>query len=187
MPVRVEIGPRDLEQGQATLVSRTGSEKQTVILAEVPKRVEALLDDIQTDIFEGAVSWRDSQIADASTIAEVREAAATGFARIPWADLGPEGEAVLAEEAVTVRCLCGARRAPGPSAAGSPSGWPICASAAATRRWSVCVTTCRFHRVSCDESSILYSVRRGLRPTPSDFGERRESDHCHNRKGARCQ
>ncbi|MCQ3809306.1 MAG: proline--tRNA ligase [Acidimicrobiia bacterium] len=105
VPVRVEIGPRDLEQGQATLVSRTGSEKQTVVLAEVPKRVEALLDDIQTDIFEGAVSWRDSQIADASTIAEVREAAATGFARIPWADLGPEGEAVLAEEAVTVRCL----------------------------------------------------------------------------------
>ncbi len=34
-------------------------------------------------------------------------AAAGGWARIPWADLGPEGEAKLAEQAVTVRCLVG--------------------------------------------------------------------------------
>lgn len=105
VPVRVEIGPRDLEQDQATLVSRIGDEKQTVGLSEAPKQVESLLDDIQERILAGATAWRDSQIVDAATVAEVREAAATGFARIPWAKLGPEGEATLAEEAVTVRCL----------------------------------------------------------------------------------
>ena len=66
--------------------------------------MESLLDDIQERILAGATAWRDSQIVDAATVAEVREAAATGFARIPWAKLGPEGEATLAEEAVTVRC-----------------------------------------------------------------------------------
>ena len=117
VPVRVEIGPRDLEQEQATLVSRIGDHKQgatqgngpaakqTVSLSEAPKQVESLLDDIQERILAGAAAWRDSQIAEAATLAEVREAAATGFARIPWAKLGPEGEANLAEDAVTVRCL----------------------------------------------------------------------------------
>ncbi|WP_419926746.1 proline--tRNA ligase [Candidatus Poriferisocius sp.] len=109
VPVRVEIGPRDLEQGQATLVSRIGGDeqgaKQTVGLSQAPKAVESLLDDIQGRILGGATAWRDSQISEAATLAEVREAAATGFARIPWAQLGPEGEASLAEDAVTVRCL----------------------------------------------------------------------------------
>ena len=117
VPVRVEIGPRDLENGQATLVSRIGGNnegakqgngqggKQTASLSAAPKQVEMLLDDIQQQIYDDAVAWRDSRIVEAATVAEVREAAATGFARIPWAELGPEGEAALAEDAVTVRCL----------------------------------------------------------------------------------
>ncbi len=105
VPVRVEIGPRDLEQGQVTLASRVGAKKEAVSLSEAPMRVESLLASIQQRIYDDAVAWRDSQIADATTAEEVREASATGFARIPWGELGPEGEAALAEDAVTVRCL----------------------------------------------------------------------------------
>ena len=105
MPIRVEIGPRDLEQSQATLVSRIGGDKQTVSLSEVPKRLESLLEDIQQHILDDAIAWQDSRIAEATTVAEILEATTTGFARIPWAKLGPEGETVLAEDAVTVRCL----------------------------------------------------------------------------------
>ena len=105
VPIRVEIGPRDLEQGQATLVSRTGGEKEAVGLSGAPMRVKSLLDSIQQRIFDDATSWRDSRIAETTTAEEVREATAIGFARIPWAILGPEGEADLAEDAVTVRCL----------------------------------------------------------------------------------
>ena len=105
VPVRVEIGPRDLEQGQATLVSRIGGEKEAISLSEAPKRVESLLEAIQQSVYDDAMAWRDSRISEAATADEVREAAATGFARIPWAKLGPEGEAALAEEAITVRCL----------------------------------------------------------------------------------
>lgn len=105
VPVRVEIGPRDLEQNQATLVSRISGDKQTVSLSEAPKRVESLLDDVQERILADATTWRDSRIAEATNLAEVRDAAATGFARIPWAKLGSQGEAALAEDAITVRCL----------------------------------------------------------------------------------
>jgi len=105
VPVRVEIGPRDLEQGQATLVSRIGGEKVAVSLSEAPKRVESLLEAIQQSVYDDAMAWRDSRISEATTTDEVREAAVIGFARIPWAKLGPEGEAALAEEAITVRCL----------------------------------------------------------------------------------
>ena len=68
-------------------------------------RVASLLDSIQERIYGEAIEWRDSRIADATTAEEVREATTTGFARIPWAKLGPEGEADLAEDAITVRCL----------------------------------------------------------------------------------
>ena len=105
VPVRVEIGPRDLEHGQATLVSRIGGEKVAVSLSEAPKRVESLLEAIQQSVYDDAMAWRDSRISEATTTDEVREAAVIGFARIPWAKLGPEGEAALAEEAITVRCL----------------------------------------------------------------------------------
>lgn len=105
VPVRVEIGPRDLEQGQVTLASRVGAEKEAVSLSEAPKRVEYLLAGIQQRIYDDAVAWRDSRIVEATTAEDVREASIAGFARIPWAKLGPEGEAALAEDAVTVRCL----------------------------------------------------------------------------------
>ncbi|MCY4193477.1 MAG: proline--tRNA ligase [bacterium] len=105
VPVRVEIGPRDIERGQATLATRIGGEKESVGLSGASERVASLLEGIQERMYDSAVAWRDSRIAEAATPAEVREAAATGFARIPWARLGPEGEAELAEDAVTVRCL----------------------------------------------------------------------------------
>lgn len=105
VPVRVDIGPRDLEGSLATVAPRLGADKQAVGLSEVPARVGSLLDDLQQEIFADATAWRDSQIADAASVAEVREAAATGFARIPWSKLGVGGEAALAEDAVTVRCL----------------------------------------------------------------------------------
>ena len=42
---------------------------------------------------------------DVASLAEAAEAARTGFARLPWAAVGVEGEARLAQDAVTVRCL----------------------------------------------------------------------------------
>ncbi len=105
VPIRVEVGPRDLEQNQVTLVSRLGGDKETVGFEAAAGRIGSLLDELQGRILADATQWRDDRIADAASVEEVLEASANGFARIPWAKLGTQGEADLAEEAVTVRCL----------------------------------------------------------------------------------
>jgi prolyl-tRNA synthetase len=108
VPVRVEVGPRDLANGLATVVDRIGGGKEQVTLDAVRSRVVALLDDDQAAMLDEATRFRDANTVDCSSLDEVREAAATGFGRIPWATVGPEGEAELAESAISVRCLVAA-------------------------------------------------------------------------------
>ncbi|MCI4354901.1 MAG: proline--tRNA ligase, partial [Thermoplasmata archaeon] len=68
-------------------------------------RVAELVFDIQRDLYDEATRRRDERTAEVSTLEDALEAAKTGFARVPWAAVGEEGEARLAREAVTVRCL----------------------------------------------------------------------------------
>jgi prolyl-tRNA synthetase len=105
VPVRVEVGPRDLTEGVATVVRRDEGAKRTVPVDEIAASMPALLDDVQASLLAGATSFRDANIAEVSTVEEAIEAAQTGFARLPWSEVGEEGEARLAEHAVTVRCL----------------------------------------------------------------------------------
>jgi prolyl-tRNA synthetase len=105
VPVRVEIGPRDLADGNLTVVRRDRNEKATVPLAGATAHITALLDDIQRELYDTALERRNANTADVTTIEEAVEAAATGFARIPYATLGEDGEDRLAAEKVTVRCL----------------------------------------------------------------------------------
>ena len=60
IPVRVEIGPKDLENNQAVLVRRDTHEKMTVSLDEIKEKVTELLDTIQHDMFERARAHRDA-------------------------------------------------------------------------------------------------------------------------------
>lgn len=126
VPMRVEIGPRDLEQQQATVVSRIGTEKQAVGLGDVPAVLVRELDRAQQAILATATAWRDSKIMDVDNLSTAREAAQVGFARIPWQVLGTEGEAALAKDAISVRCL---QRADGslPQAMEEPDLMAICA------------------------------------------------------------
>ncbi|MBW8827526.1 MAG: proline--tRNA ligase, partial [Acidobacteria bacterium] len=105
VPVRVEVGPRDLANGQVTLVRRDRGEKETIAVGETRARVEALLVDVQSSMLDAARRRRDERTADVTTLDDAVEAAKTGFARIPWSVVGDEGEARLAQDAVTVRCL----------------------------------------------------------------------------------
>jgi prolyl-tRNA synthetase len=105
VPVRIEVGPRDLENSEVTLVRRDTNEKNQARLADLPVVVPGLLDLIQQAMLHDATRRRDDRTVEVATLDEAREAAQTGFARLPWATLGEEGEAALAEHAVTVRCL----------------------------------------------------------------------------------
>ncbi len=105
VPLRVEVGPRDLENGTAMVARRIPGGKEPVAVDALVELVPGFLDEDQALLLRQSRERRESRTAEVSTIEEAVEAAATGWARIPWADLGEEGEAELAEHAVTVRCL----------------------------------------------------------------------------------
>jgi prolyl-tRNA synthetase len=105
IPIRLEVGPRDLADGKVTLARRIPGTKDPVALGGVVADVTAALEADQQTLFDEALARRESLTRDVTTVAEAAEAAATGWARIPWATLGDEGEATLAEQAVSVRCL----------------------------------------------------------------------------------
>jgi prolyl-tRNA synthetase len=105
VPVRVEVGPRDLAEGNVTLVRRDTGVKQAVAVGEVGARVVGLLDSIQEALLAEATQLRDSRTVDVTTLDEAGEAAQSGFARVPWDVVGTDGEAKLAQGGVSVRCL----------------------------------------------------------------------------------
>ncbi|MGW5615183.1 proline--tRNA ligase [Streptomyces sp. NPDC003877] len=106
VPVRIEIGPRDLESGTAMLARRIPGGKAPASLDDLVGLLPKVLEEDQELLLTQSRERRESRTADVATIGEAVEAAtAGGWARIPWAVLGEEGEAALAEHAVTVRCL----------------------------------------------------------------------------------
>jgi prolyl-tRNA synthetase len=105
VPLRLELGPRDLVNDEVTLVLRATRGKATVGLAGIVERVREHLVAQQDALLEQARAWRDEHITDVATLDEARTAAETGWARVPWDLVGSEGETELATSGVTVRCL----------------------------------------------------------------------------------
>ncbi|MDP1807329.1 MAG: His/Gly/Thr/Pro-type tRNA ligase C-terminal domain-containing protein, partial [Acidimicrobiales bacterium] len=105
VPIRIEVGPRDLAEGLVTIVRRDTGEKRPVAVSEVATLVPVLLAEIQVDLLERATRRRDDRTVDASSVEEAVEAAKVGFAKVPWDLLRDGGEARLAKDAITVRCL----------------------------------------------------------------------------------
>jgi prolyl-tRNA synthetase len=105
VPVRVEVGPRDLAEGNVTVVVRHRREKTNTPLGSVARAVGLALASAGPELLAEATKARDARTTDASTLEEAIEAASTGFARIRVSALGPDGEDRLAQHAVTVRCL----------------------------------------------------------------------------------
>ncbi|MFD7182146.1 proline--tRNA ligase [Streptomyces sp. NPDC059904] len=106
VPVRVEIGPRDLENGTAMLARRIPGGKEPVAVEALAALLPTVLEEDQALLLKQARERRESRTADVTTVDEAVEAAASGgWARIPWATLGEAGEAALAEHSVSVRCL----------------------------------------------------------------------------------
>ncbi|MEU6679554.1 proline--tRNA ligase [Streptomyces sp. NPDC046925] len=106
VPVRVEVGPRDLANGTAMLARRIRGGKEPVAIDFLAALLPAVLEEDQQLLLDQARERRESRTCDVTTVEQAVEAtAAGGWARIPWAALGPEGEAELAEHSVSVRCL----------------------------------------------------------------------------------
>ena len=86
VPIRLEIGPRDIENGQAVLARRDTSEKITVALDEVGTQAGDLLDAIQKNLFEKALKMREEKTSSAESMDEFQEKLAEnpGFIKAMW-------------------------------------------------------------------------------------------------------
>ena len=105
VPVRIEVGPRDLAEGRVTIADRLAGGKEPVALDSAAAGIPAHLIQAQDRMLAEAVASRDARITRVSTVADAIEAASGGWASMSWTALGLEGEAELAQSAVTVRCL----------------------------------------------------------------------------------
>ena len=105
VPVRVEVGPRDLAEGKVTVVTRHLRTKEAVALAGVAGAVERICASAGRELRDEALAFRETRTATVGSLAEAAEAGAAGFARVPWREVGETGELQLAAQALTVRCL----------------------------------------------------------------------------------
>ena len=108
VPLRIEVGPRDLENGTAMLARRIPGGKEPVSIDALAALLPGVLEEDQALLLRQSRERREARTVDVKTLDEAVEAAATGWGRIAWADLGAEGEAKLAEQGVTVRCIIAA-------------------------------------------------------------------------------
>ncbi len=106
VPVRVEIGPRELETNDVTVVRRDTGDKRRVGVEGASALVAELMAQIQDEMLADALAFREANTTDATTLDEVLDAAATGFAKVPWEVVADEdAKAALIDGAVTVRCI----------------------------------------------------------------------------------
>ncbi|MBX6772331.1 MAG: proline--tRNA ligase [Chloroflexi bacterium] len=107
VPVRVEIGPRDVRSRQAVVVRRDTREKRAVPLDGLADAVGETLEALGRDLFERARSFRDSRISRVATLAELQQALRErpGFVLAHWCG-SPACEAAVKEQTgATIRCI----------------------------------------------------------------------------------
>ncbi len=107
VPLRVEIGPRDMENGQCVAVLRTSGEKITVPLDELETRIPELLETVQSQMFDKAKSNLDSHTFVAHSLEEAKtlQEENGGFIKTMWCgDLACE-MAMKEQAGMSSRCI----------------------------------------------------------------------------------
>lgn len=106
VPVRLAIGPRDLDNGTVEVHRRDTLEKRTVALEGLDKSIASLLDDIQANIYKKAFDFRAANVEKCDSWDEFKEKIGTGkFLLCHW-DGTPETEQAIKDATkATIRCI----------------------------------------------------------------------------------
>src|SRR5690625_6976971 len=85
-PVRLEIGPRDIENEQVVLVRRDTGEKEFVSFADLAERLPQLLEEIQQNLYDQAAEHRKKMTHSATNIKEFQETLEekSGYIKAMW-------------------------------------------------------------------------------------------------------
>lgn len=108
VPVRIEVGPKDVEKGSVAMARRDvpGREGKSFVPQEgLTERIVALLEEIQAALYQRAVAFKESHTRTVSTYAELKEAIETGFAYCWWAGDSDDEKRIKEETRATIRCI----------------------------------------------------------------------------------
>jgi len=108
VPLRIELGPKDVAKQSAVLArrDRPGKEGKTVAsLADLPSTAEKLLTEIQDSLHTKALNFRRSNTHNAVTFEELKSAVEGGFAYSGWCGSGECEEKIKEETRATMRCI----------------------------------------------------------------------------------
>ena len=108
VPLRIEIGPRDIENEQVVFARRDipGKEGKTFVpIANVAETATQLLDTIQADMLRRATEFRDANTFEPTDYGEFKEIAENGFARAWWCGNAECEDKVKEETQATIRCI----------------------------------------------------------------------------------
>ena len=107
VPVRVAIGPRDLENNSAEVARRDTLEKANYALDILDETIEKLLDDIQHNLFQRSLEFRDSNIRKADTWEEFMDILdnKSGFVYAHWDGTTETEEKIKELAKATIRCI----------------------------------------------------------------------------------
>jgi len=108
VPLRIEIGPKDVAQGQVVLArrDRLGKEGKTFVpQAELLTRVKQVLDEIQHNLYQQALQFRREHTHEPHDYEAFKEAVADGFALAYWCGSGDCETAIKNETKATNRCI----------------------------------------------------------------------------------
>ena len=108
IPTRIEIGPKDIENGQVVVVRRDTREKIVVAIDEITTKLGEILETIQADLYAKAKAFLDDHISSAVTMDEMKDAVSEkkGFVKAMWCgDEACEDEIKAQTGGVTSRCI----------------------------------------------------------------------------------
>ncbi|MCO4820177.1 MAG: proline--tRNA ligase [Bacteroidetes bacterium] len=107
VPVRIAMGPRDLKNGSVEVARRDTKEKETLLISDLPNKVQHLLESIQENLFLSAKTYRDNHITPVNTWDEFKDVLEnkTGFISAHWDGTGETEEKIKQETKATIRCI----------------------------------------------------------------------------------
>lgn len=104
VPLRIELGPRDIEEGKALIFRRDTLEKQPVALGAIVDEVKNLLDSVQKDMLESARKRRDERIVYADDLNGILSGVEGGnFVKAGWCGCRACEDKIKAQTAATAR------------------------------------------------------------------------------------
>ncbi|MGI6049891.1 MAG: proline--tRNA ligase [Acetivibrionales bacterium] len=107
IPLRLEVGPKDIEKNQVVLVKRHNREKLFVSMDELEAKLPQILEDVQTALYEKALNMRTSKTFTAKTMDEMEEILnkTPGFIKAMWCGDEACENTIKEKMAATSRCI----------------------------------------------------------------------------------